>query len=231
MKNIRMLLILTILLCISSINYVYADCNSEELQKYKDMADNIRISYQYIENDNSESYDEKNLFSFTVSNIPQELKVFESTLSYMFQNNDSEQFSSITKDNFSGGSNLKFIFYTTDSTNCPNQKIKVTSVDLPVYNEFSTDELCEGIEDFKYCHKTIDNKITYEGFKKNVLEYRQNLNNINNDETIQETNNNTNFESIKRIFFEKPIIPILSILLFITIIIIVIYNKKRSKIV
>ncbi len=212
---------------------IYADtCSDEDMQLYKQMAENVRISYKIKENIVSNAtYDQNNMFSITMTNIPKELKIFESKISYMFENTGNEEFTTITQENFTGGTNLRFVFYTTDKTNCPMQKIKIKNLQLPVYNAFYEDELCSGIEQFKYCNKTIENRITYEGFKKNVLKYRESL----NDDSINNSNNSDNSNSIlkqvKNFISKNLLVSLLSIVLIILTIIMIIYilKKKRGK--
>lgn len=194
-------------------------CSEQELQEYKELARNIRINYEHIES-NSELYDENNLFSITVSNIPKEVKVFESKESYYFINDTLEKFSTVKYDNFPGGIKTNFIFYTTDNTNCPNEKIAIKNIQLPVYNEYWKDELCNGIESYLYCSKVISNKITYEGFKKNVIKYKESLNN----EIIDDDNKKE--KKIKDYVLSNYGLILISVILII--IIVAFYIKKRG---
>ena len=155
--------------------------------------------------------------------MPKEIYIVTNPV-YVFMNNTDNQYINTTSGPIDGGTNVKISYYTSDNSTCPNEFLKTETLNLPVYNEYWNDELCKGIEDFKYCSKFISNKITYEGFKKNVLKYK---NSINESEEIIENKENKNEG-----FLQKNLIIIITIsillILFLSIIV-VIFKKKGRK--
>jgi len=217
-KNILKLLIMFLIICFN-IDTVYAECTKENAIYYKDLTNNIMISYNYLENESTD-----NLFSITITNIPKEINVIETKLSNWYTNITNDSITSVEKGKYSGGSTLSFSFYTSENSNCPDYKVKQQKLKLPVYNKYHTDELCNGIEEYKYCNKLIDYEITYEGFKKNVLKYKKSL----HEETIIEDEKNT-MVTIKEIINKYKIPFIISLIIIITIIILVVHKSKKRR--
>ena len=222
MKKVKLLFTLFTLMFIS-INTVHAECTNEEIKKFQKMINNIEISYEYNETSETE-----NLFIITVSNIPKEIKIYENRLSYIFKNNSSEEYVTLIQDNMLGGTDTNFVFYTTENTNCPDLKLNQKNIKLPVYNKFWQDELCKDIEEYDYCHKIIANEITYEGFKKNVLKYKESLNEIT-EITNEENLTNNILKQIKDFINENKTLVIISSSLLLIILFSIILKKKRSK--
>ena len=195
---------------------VYAECSNDEKEKYKKLVENIRINYNYLnETDNS------NNFSLSISNLPKEIYIITYPV-YVFTNDTDNKYINITSGPIDGGTNVKISYYTSDNSTCPDQLLKTSTFNIPVYNEYWNDELCKGIEDFKYCSKFISNKITYEGFKKNVLKYK---NSINETEEIIENKNEG--------LLQKNLIIVITIfillMLFLALIIVIFKGKRKVK--
>jgi len=228
MKNCKhILIVLTFCFVFSPIYKVYAECTKDEKTQYTKLAKNIRVSYNYLEdyvdiNNNKQN----NFFNLTITNLPKEIIISTDPV-YIFKNETEEQYININSNPIEGDTNIRLSYYTSDSTNCPYTLLKVEKINLPVYNEYSTDELCKGIEDFKYCNKLISTKITYEGFKKNVLKYKEKIKDAEAEEIIEEKKTENN---ILKYIKNNIYILITITLVLLTIISIIIFKiNKRGR--
>lgn len=187
-------------------NLVKAECSTEEYNKLLQQANSVEITYKYVE--------DNGMFQLVINNLSSDLVVFNNTTSYLYIGNGEV----INGERIIGGKLISFNIKASETTSCINQSIKTKSIQLPYYNEFSTSELCEGIEDYKYCQKFVTKKLTKSQFKKYIEEYKSDNNIIEQDET--------NILSIIKDNL-KFIIPAI---ILIVVIIIVIVTKKRKKV-
>lgn len=223
MKNIKYYLI-TLLLILININIVYADCTDEEIKNLKKEANKIEITYKHIEEEIEDAEGVgKNLFYLTIKNIPDDVYFKEATydINYPVEEIKDGKF----VETYSTGKWI-FEFY---STKC-NIKLTSISVNLPRYNPYSENELCEGIngDDFKLCNKYYDYDVSYEQFEQRVKQYRK-------IHKIEEKNANTGkqkddiIDGIKKIIKNNKIYIGGSTGIVILIISIIIYVLSRRK--
>ena len=67
-----------------------------------------------------------------------------------------------------------FQIYSEDNY-CDNNYLNKLFVEIPTYNSLYKDELCVGIENYKYCQKWFSKKIEYDEFVDNVTQYKESL--------------------------------------------------------
>lgn len=190
-----------------------AACSNSEKVAYQSLAKNISMSYEYIEeNENTQFY-------VTFTNVLEGfyLKNLDTKETYYYTGSE------MTISGLEQGKNYRYGIYTT-YIGCDSIILYTHYLNLPYYNPYYKDELCTGIENFKYCNKWINKKITYEEFKKNVEKYSEK----NNDVQEEEKTENIGLFDIIVEFYLKYYILILPIIIISGIIIIRKHNKKHD---
>lgn len=226
-KNIC-LKIIVVLFCFFAVNVVYAEeCTTKELNSLKQMATNIKLSYE-LEDD---TYNDFHKYNFLISTINFNEKFY-------FVDMDGHTYRYVANLENEGIRNLRTVdegitykidVYASNKTNCVGTKIVTKKIEIPYYNDYSQREECIGIEEFSLCQKHYSGYIeSEEYFLEKVNEYK----NRNNNPTVVEKNNF--FGMIIRFISNNLIfvIPIAIILVGIIVIVVikVIKSKKRTKV-
>lgn len=203
---------LFILLFMVSFNVKAAVCNNNDKVRYQEMAKNITYSYEYN--------DANNTFNLIFTNISEELYLenLETEERYNYQGPE------LRIVNLIPGNSYKYNV-STGNVDCLNEDLYTVYVTLPYYNSFYNNELCNGIENYKYCKKFINKSVTYEEFVKNVTDYKNSL--ANNLEENPENNVSSIFKTMFNWFLKYYYI-ILPIVIVTLLLIIWIYNKKHD---
>jgi len=168
--------LITLILMLINIYPIYADCTDEEINNLKKETDKIEIIYKHLgevtKEDGSKAYNE---FMVTAKNIPENVYIH---LSPMTEENFFEE---------NGEVRIKLTTgewtYNLYSSVCEDNIDKI-KVKLPIFNIYSLDPLCEGIDGnkFKLCGKYYESTISRDIFEKRVKEYRNtHFIEINND--------------------------------------------------
>ncbi len=153
---------------------VNAECSDKEIIRLQNLAKNVNYSYEYNENTKK--------FSITFNNLKKDI-VLKDDYNNRNYNVDGE----VTfNDRYSN--TYRFYIYAKDNK-CINDVLTTKVIKLPVYNNYYNNSLCQGIEDYSYCNKWINNNVSYDIWYKKVTEYRK---------TIQDTKENK--KEVKGIF-------------------------------
>ena len=211
-------LILLFLSFILSPHKSYADCTQEEINHFKEYEDKYKVTYEF--NKDNKTYT---------------LKLFNPLPNEFDYANESSEFISKCKHNDDYNiecTNVEMNNYIIDivglSDSC-NEVLKQININLTKKNEFWTDPLCEGIEEFVLCQPTYDKDITYEEFTSRVATYKKTK--ISKPiETNNNTDNNDNkyINYLKDNLFEIIAISVFTIVLIVTIILVT-KNIKKSR--
>lgn len=139
-------------------------CPNADKVNFQEMAKNITTTYDYVESNGTAS------FQITLSNIPTNFIIKEAI------NGTKHPYSgsSLTVNNYESGKTYRFDVYV-DDVNCFLERLYSIYVTVPFYNQYYQDEICKGIESYKYCQKWQSNTFTYEEFVKNVESYKKSL--------------------------------------------------------
>jgi len=208
--------LLCILLFMICPNFVNAQtCSNSEKVKYQEMAKNIDIAYEFVEEDTV-------YFKLTVSNIMDGFYIRDLRYEKNYFPTSNEI---ILSDKYSPGVTYKFMVYTTDP-NCSNEKLYMHYLNLPHYNYYHDHSLCKGIEEFKYCQKWINNPMGFDDFIDTITEYRKSLE-ITEDPIIDEETN-SNFIDIVLDFYLDYYYFLLPIIIIICVIVIIRQDRKNS---
>ena len=95
----------------------------------------------------------------------------------------SDMISEITKYTFS--------FYTSESTSCPDEYIGKRTLTVPMYNENSTDSLCEENKDLDICKTFTD--VEFESKDEFYQKYEEETKNSKQDKNDKNDNNTKSF--------------------------------------
>lgn len=174
----RYLIFLSIMLLLSLIpNKVLAAnlCENKVLSDYRSLASNINITYTYkVENG-------KPLFDVIISNIYDDIYIVDTikNKTYTYKNFTSE--TEIVLKGYSDGQTIKYQIYTS-ATGCYGQLLATRYVTFPKYNEYSTDAVCKGAEEYSLCQRWGTISGTYEDFVSNVNKYKESKNKVKYEE-------------------------------------------------
>jgi len=149
-------------------------CNYAEQARLRKIASNITTSYEYIENGDSVS------FNVTLTNITSEIYIHDNSTGNDYYYNDSDE---IVINGYKDGTNIKYSIYPT-KTNCTYSYLANKYVNLPNYNKYYKDSLCEG-KKYSICSKWQKVTLSYDEFVKTIKEY---------DKKNEEENNNSSEE-------------------------------------
>lgn len=163
MKKIY-LFILMLVLPITVFARAKTGCNYSLLSKLKKYASNVNIVYDY-KIVNNEAY-----FNITINNLVPDIYVLDETSGKTYNYSSSNNGELVISD-VHGVQKLKFKIISSNA-GCNDETLLTSYVTLPVYNKYSTDPLCDGLDNYKLCYTFLDTGLTYEEFKENVEAYR-----------------------------------------------------------
>ena len=134
---------------------VKASCTSTELSTYKLLSSEINTYYDYNE--------ETNKFKITTYNISNKIKIKENENEYYSNGVIGET----TIDNLNPGQNITLGIYPKEGE-CSSLRIRTIYVNLPYYNKYYKDELCQNNTN-QLCSKWANTtNYTYEQFKNEI---------------------------------------------------------------
>ena len=202
--------ILTLILSLLCINKTYAACTQEEINEFKRIEDKYKVKYEIDKSTKKyHLYFERskpNIYDYII---------------YTDEKIECEDINStITKCSyFEAGEYELEILGQTET--CKDSFKKIT-LNLPKYNKYSEDPLCQGIEEFVLCSPIYDKDIDYETFASRVETYKRTKKEKKepNEERKQEENKiDVVLEYVKQNLFQIIIIIVFVVLLITTIII------------
>ena len=173
----KIITILVLILLIPTVKVKALSCSYNELANLKKLASNVNISYDYIEQGNNVT------FTVTLNNLNEKIYFVDMT-DYRTYNYENDE---ITISGYRSGETVKYVFYATDS-NCSKEALYTTRVSFPSYNPYYKDEVCKGIENYSLCQKWSSQPLSYENFLKKVNEYKEGLNQDDNEEQTPTVN-------------------------------------------
>lgn len=146
--------------------FIKADngCSNSEIVKYQELAKNINVTYDYIEENGQV------IFKVKINNLTPGLIVKDISHDKIYKYSSNEI---MLPDNFYQGNSYKFYIYIDND--CSNKKVYSKYITLPYYNNYYNSSLCEGIEEFKYCQKWVKTISTGSEFEKQIISYKESL--------------------------------------------------------
>ena len=221
MKKIYpILLILTIFLLFPIITY--ADCTTEELNNFKKLEQEYKVTYKYDKT--KQRYQilftnpDPKTYGYTITH-PQDANGMTTTVNiYEVQETTTE---------YSVGTYGTYEIKIIGLTNTCNETLKRTNLKISKYNPYSEDPLCDGIEEFVLCQETYDKDIDYDTFVSRVNTYKN-----QKAEAKSETNNGPKENKVLE-YIEDNLLKIIIIVIFIVLVavttILTIQSSKKSR--
>ena len=182
-------IILLTLLLIFPISCKALDCSYAEQARLRKIASNVTTSYDYTENGDSVS------FNITLTNITNEIYIHDYNKNVNYQYNGSNE---IVIKGYGPGENVRYQIYPTKS-NCTQSYLANKYVNLPYYNKYYADPLCEG-KNYSICGKWQRVTLTYDEFVKTINDYDKKKEEIKKEEKNNDKNNI--FDYISSFIFE-----------------------------
>lgn len=178
MKKFLWILVLSFVFFLPNVN---AACNYQEDARLKGLASNVFTSYDY--------HADSNTFSIVITNLHPDIYIYDTVKKQFYYYNGS---STIVTYGYAPGQTVKFNIQSNYS-NCRGTLQTVHYVNLPFYNQFYQDPICEGLDEYSLCQKWTTHGINkYEDFIKEVSAYKLSL---EQDIVIEEPIIDSNVES------------------------------------
>jgi len=141
-------------------------CTTEEKMRYSTLSANITTSYEYVESNDSVS------FNITIHNVHRDLVILDKQtgLRYSSKQNDLNNF--IIR-NLKDGTNYVFEVYA-DNRDCSYVLYNTLYVSVPKHNKYYKDPVCNDASDYLYCQKWVETgSLTYDEFVTLVNDYKK----------------------------------------------------------
>ena len=181
-------IILLTLLILFPISGKALDCSYAEQARLRKIASNVTASYEYVENGDSVS------FNITLTNITNEIYVHDYNGEVDYRYNGSNE---IVIKGYSAGENVRYQIYPTKA-NCAKSYLANKYVNIPYYNKYYKDPLCEG-KNYSICGKWQRVTLTYDEFVKTISEYDKK---DNQDIDVKNEEKNSIFDMISKFIFD-----------------------------
>ena len=184
----KKIILLTFLL-IFPISGKALDCSYAEQARLRKIASNVTTSYEYAENGDNVS------FNVTLTNITSEIYIHDNNRNTDYYFNDSNE---IKINGYEPGTNVRYLIYPTKG-NCTSSYLANKYVNLPYYNKYYKDSLCEG-KNYSICGKWQRVTLSYDEFVKTINDYNK-KNESKIDEEIKEEKDSI-FDIISKFIFD-----------------------------
>ena len=218
MKKYKYLL-LSLLISLLIPSTIYAECTEEDLQDFKEIEEEYTVKYEFNK--------ETKLYTVTLNN-PE-----PSRYDYSLENTEMFKNCSITNGTEAICNNIAPGEYAIEiisvENNCP-QALKIFTLRLETYNNYSEDPLCNGLEEFYLCQPTYDKNIDYDTFVARVKLYKEKQEEKKQNEQQKEETRKENkiLKYIKDNLIQIIVITVFVIMIVITIIL-TIKSAKQSR--
>ncbi len=213
MKKIIKLFVLLLVVFPTSTYAYYNACNNTDTVKLNKLASNILTNYTYTETTNGIK------FKIIINNLNSNLYIYDVNKKQTYYSTGE-----ITLENYYQKQTVEYKVYS-NLPYCKGYYINSIFVKLPSYNKYYKDELCVGIEDYKLCRKWINVNLSYDEFKKEIIDYKDRLN--KKDDNKME-NTKSIYEVILDFYLDYYYI-ILPITIILGVTIIFLVKKKQEK--
>jgi len=205
---------LFLILFILGISSAYAACSTEEMNKIRNEAVQIKPSYEkstkllgqgdYHQPDGADPEQSLSIsvpyFKIYVDNLTENLYVTvhnsatDETKKYTYADSENGKVT-FEWEKIVDVVDYTITVYSSDKTACPDTQLYVTNLKTPRYNTRFTDKLCTNAKDFYLCREFITTEDTdYVDFMNKVQKYLDGkVNNEGEEITNPEKNNNSSF--------------------------------------
>jgi hypothetical protein len=189
-------------------------CTNEEKVYWKNLAQNVTVSYDAVTSGDTVK------ISITFSNLTKDLEIYDLDNQKWYSTSKSEYTITKSKSN----ETYRFDIYSKDEM-CGRVSSYTLYANIPAYNQYQSDPICSGIEDYTLCQKWLNNQYSYEDWKAKVQAYKDSLV-VETEDTVTERATSI-AEKIVDIYGKVYYI-VLPIIIVGGAVIIYVYNKKRE---
>ena len=225
MKNKKIFLIAyTIALILFNIKVEATTCTTSEEKSLKEEASAIEI-IQVL----NEEYNDEHIYNYSVNfiNFSDKFYIMDS------KNNVYDYYTRHTNDTLYGyytpGKTVTFQIYGAQDKTCEYTLLRTIKINFNYYNDYSTYEECQGLDDFALCQRDYSGTIESEEWFYQKLEEYQN-GTIEEEFIVESKNEKTQLEKIQTFIKENIFLTIIiTIALILIIAYLIIHLKKRKK--
>lgn len=210
-RRYLVLFILSILILPSKIEAI---CDNSSVSLMQQYSKDVTYSYTYKEIGDNVTFD------ITFTNLRSVISIKNP-----IDNKNYSGYDEVTIKNLKPNIGYNFEIYATSL--CPSTPLKTLYIEIPGYNKYYNDKICEGLEEFKYCQKWINLPFNYERLKNEVTKYKE----LVAKKEGQKKKEETTFEKIKKfvsMIFTKNNLVILSVIVTIGVIVMVLRDRKSD---
>lgn len=195
---------LTLMLPLLGMSRTYASCTQEEINEFIKIKDEYKITYEF----------DKDTKTYTLNLIRANPDMYDYII-YLKGNLTCNDINEKETEclYFSPGT---YRIEIVGQTNTCSDTLKELTLELPKYNEYSEDPLCEGIEEFVLCQSTYDKEIDYDTFVSRVNTYKRTKQ--EKESELNEENNQNEFVSKVTTYIKENLLKIIIIIVFIILI-------------
>lgn len=144
-------------------------CDYGLLADYRSLAKNINITYSYkLENGEP-------IFEVTISNLYDDMYIVDTLTKAVYDKSDFTSENEIVIGGYRDNTKISYQIYTRVA-GCYGKMLTTRYVTFPNYNEFSTDEVCVGAEEFSLCQRWGTVGVDYDTFVAEVNAYKRQKN-------------------------------------------------------
>ncbi|MBR1376908.1 MAG: hypothetical protein IJ565_03745 [Bacilli bacterium] len=158
----KLILLLFIILLLPTSAKAFDFCSNTEKARLRKLASNVTTSYDYVEVNGEVT------FNITLTNLNEDLYIYETAKKIEHRYNNEKE---IILTGYEPGSNVKFEIYTSKE-DCFSKSLIVKNVNLPYYNKYYNDPLCQG-KSYSICSKWQKVSMTRAEFEKKMNEYKE----------------------------------------------------------
>lgn len=215
MKKYSRMFILLVLFILFPKNVKAIACENEDMVKWQSLAKNLTISYDAVEKNGQVD------FAVTFSNMQKGLIVLDTKTGKKYSYTKPE----FTISGLKAKASYRYEIYTSEDS-CDHTLLFTLYANVPAYNSYYKDAVCEGIETYELCKKWKDVVYDYDEWKAKVIEYKNSLDKKGDDLDDPEKNKTWIEKIIEG--YGKIYYILLPIIIVVGSIIIYVYNKKRD---
>lgn len=212
--NRKKYIALTLMLSLLCVNKAYAACTQEDINNFKKIEDEFKITYKF----NKETKD----YKIVIYN-PNYQGYGYSLDSKLPIENISSTTEGLSIDKVKTG---EYTFEVLSNSATCKDVLKTIKVNLPKYNKYSEDPLCKDIEEFVLCQPTYDKEIDYETFVSRVNTYKRTKK--EQEEKQVETNKENNMLENIMEYLENNLLQIVIMSVFVILMVITIILTTKS---
>lgn len=215
MQRKKQFLLLLSLFLINS-NSVYASCTKEEIDNFKKIEDQYKVTYEF--DISSKTYTltfyeaQPNNYIHSIINNNDNITVEPK---YLEINETTYQYKNVLPGTYE-------IIVSAVTETC-DEELKNTTLKLAKYNKYYEDDLCKGIEEFVLCQPTYEKKLDYDTFVSRVNTYKKTL--IKDE---KKENDNVNKKDIIITYIKDNATLLISALVFIIVLTITLMMTIKS---